>query len=190
MAASNSYRLLIPLKSTLSQQAVESCECAVTRHACSLLLIHCRWYKGLTYCWLWNQGNFMVKSYAIFSWRILNCMPVQSPSVSREQADTHHQQGKKNDPTAPDVCFPPVILLSLRTRECFLAGWGRVLGLVKIRWRTMKKKLVEQKQYYESVKNNLPWWLLDRRSVEICWENRKKCMNWGSNIKKEKNGVI
>ncbi len=37
----------------------------------------------------------------------------------------------------------------------------------------MKKRLVEQKQYHESVKNDLPWWPLDRRSVEICRENRK-----------------
>lgn len=79
-------------------------------------------------------------------------MSAQSPSVSEEQADTHHQQGKKNDPTAPDVCFPPVILLSLRTRQRLLADLERVLGLVKIRWRVMRKKLVEQKRYYEAVK--------------------------------------
>lgn len=36
--------------------------------------------------------------------------------VGEEQVDTHHQQGKENDPTAPDVCFPPVIFLPLRTR--------------------------------------------------------------------------
>lgn len=42
--------------------------------------------------------------------------------IRKEQADTHHQEGKKNDPTAPDVCFPPVILLSLRTGECFVSG--------------------------------------------------------------------
>lgn len=40
----------------------------------------------------------------------------------KKQADTHHQQGKKDDPTAPDVCFPPIILLSLRTPKCLLAG--------------------------------------------------------------------
>lgn len=39
-------------------------------------------------------------------------------SFTEEQADTHHQQSKKNDPTAPDVCFPPVILLSLRAKHC------------------------------------------------------------------------
>ncbi len=31
---------------------------------------------------------------------------------------THHQQSKQNDPTAPNVCFPSVILLSLtETRQ-------------------------------------------------------------------------
>lgn len=53
-------------------------------------------------------------------------MSVQSLTASREQAGTHHQQGKKNDPTAPDVCFPPVILLSLRTKECLLVGLDSV----------------------------------------------------------------
>lgn len=85
------------------------------------------------YFWSINAGqmarhvgmqHFMAEMhYAIHIWRAVNGLSVLAPSVGKEQANTHHQQGKKNDPTAPDVCFPPVILLSLRTREGLLAGW-------------------------------------------------------------------
>ena len=80
---------------------------------------------------------------AVFLWRILNCVSIQSPFASREQVSTHHQQGKKNDPTAPDVCFPPIILLSLSARECLLAGSDSVrVGLKKI--EVYKKGLVKE----------------------------------------------
>lgn len=83
----------------------------------------------------------------------------------KKQADTHHQQGKKDDPAAPDVCFPPIILLSLRTPKCLLAG--RCSAWLK-NW--MEKLLAR----LESLKNAIPWWPLDRHSAEICWRNGRK----------------
>lgn len=81
--------------------------------------------------------------YAIRIWRSVNGLSVLSPSAGKEQANTHHQQGEKDDPTAPDVCFPPIILLSLRTREGFISGL--VFVLVKIKQRSRNKKQVEVK---------------------------------------------
>lgn len=83
----------------------------------------------------------------------------------KKQANTHHQQGKKDDPTAPDVCFPPIVLLSLRTPKCLLAG--RCPAWLK-HWT---KKLLAR---WESLKNAIPWWPLDRHSAEICWRNGGK----------------
>lgn len=34
--------------------------------------------------------------------------------IRSDQNTTHHQKSKQNDSTAPYICFPPIILLSLR----------------------------------------------------------------------------
>lgn len=115
----------------------------------------------------------------IISGRAVNCVSARSPAVSerkKKQADTHHQQGKKDDPTAPDVCFPPVILLSLRTPKCLLAG--RCSAWLK---DCMKKLLL----WLEPLKNALPWWPLGRHSAEICWRNGQRFSLNKLNTKKE-----
>ncbi len=70
---------------------------------------------------------------------------------------THHQQSKQNDPTAPNVCFPSVILLSLtETRQ----SQNTIL--------LIPDQVTHPEFSCLTIRQHSPGWLQDTRSEEIC----------------------